>query len=139
MGTDSHGIRSAKIEYDRGSHRNPPATVARSRRKLESITDVAISHGDNWWGSTVVVAVIVVLLHPYSSAFTIFSTRIVWLLCDSVVEATREGHGVWCVFIFSVIRGFNPKKQKGQRTDDQYLFRVEICVCRLSTMNTRST
>jgi hypothetical protein len=29
-----------------------------------------------------------------------------------------------------VIRGFKePKKQKEQRTDDQYLFRVEICVC----------
>jgi hypothetical protein len=45
-------------------------------------------NGENWWGSTVGVAVIVVLLHPYSSTITIFSTHIVWLLCDSVVEAT---------------------------------------------------
>jgi hypothetical protein len=73
-------------------------------------------------GSTVVLAVIVVPLHPYSSALTIFSTRIDWLLCNSDVDATKRGP--WCVvvrFYFQrVIRGFKePKKQKEQRTDDQ--------------------
>jgi hypothetical protein len=84
-------------------------------------------NGENWWGSTVVVAVIVVLLHPYSSALTIFITRIVWLLCDSVVEATREGHGVWwCVFIFSVIRGFK-EPEEAKRAEDG---RSIVILCR---------
>jgi hypothetical protein len=51
--------------------------------------------GDNWWGYNVVVKAIAVLLPPYSSTLSIRITRIIWLLCNSVVDATKRGP--WCV------------------------------------------
>jgi hypothetical protein len=85
MGTDSRASHAVHPEEGRESHRSTPrACSSEPTQTLEGKTDVCshfTSERMNWWGSTIVIKAIGVLLHPYSSRLDICIIRVVWLLC----------------------------------------------------------